>query len=59
MLNRLYLFFGVACLAFYGISGFMGWEYFGYGRESPEQAQARHVAGGTRSVWISSYHGGK
>jgi hypothetical protein len=59
MFNKLYLLFGAACLSFYGAAGVMGWEFGGYGRESPQQAQARHASGGTRSVWIHSYYGGK
>ena len=59
MLNKIYLVFGTALLTFYGATGLMGWEIGSPGRESAEAAKARHTAGGYRSVWISSYRGGK
>ena len=51
--------FGTALLAFYAATGLMGWEVGAPGRESAQAAAARHASGGSRSVWISSYRGGK
>jgi hypothetical protein len=59
VLNKIYLVFGTALLAFYAAAGWMGWEVGALGRESAREAAARHAAGGHRSAWIFGYHGGK
>jgi hypothetical protein len=57
--QKLYLVFGTGLLAFYGATGWMGWEVGSPGRESAQAAAARHASGGHRAVWINSYRGGK
>jgi len=59
MLSKLYLLFGTAVLGLYSTASFMGWETGTMARETSQQSTARHAAGGHRSIWISSYMGGK
>jgi hypothetical protein len=59
MFQKLYLLLGTAVLGVYGTAAFMGWETGGYGRETSQQAAARHASGGHRLFWISSYRAGK
>ena len=59
MINKLYLLFGTALLGLYTTAAFRGWEVGGLARESAAASTARHASGGHRSVWITSYRGGK
>lgn len=57
-MNMLYAILGGGLLGLYGLATALGWEA-GWSREDPAKATARHASGGHRSVWISSYRGGK
>ena len=59
MMHKLYLMLGTGVLGLYTTAAFMGWEAGTLSRETAAQSTARHAAGGHRSLWISSYRGGK
>jgi hypothetical protein len=61
VLSKAYLVLGIAILSLYSVGEFMGWEYTGPGRETPQAAHARHASGGSRShFWyFGGYRGGK
>jgi len=59
MLTKIYLAVGTALLGLYTAASLLGWEIGTPGRETPQQSAARHAAGGSRVIWISSYRGGK
>lgn len=59
MLNKLYAAFAAGVIGLYGVSTFRGWEFFNYGRETPQESTARHLSGGHRSFWIAGFRGGK
>ena len=59
MLIKGYSLLAGGLLALYTTAGIFGWEIGTFGRESVQQSTARHASGGHRSVWISSYRGGK
>ena len=59
MLIKAYTVLAGGCLAYYAVAAFFGWEIGTMSRESTQQSTARHASGGHRSVWISSYRGGK
>jgi hypothetical protein len=59
MMNKLYLLLGTAVLGLYATAAFMGWEAGTLSRETAAQSAARHASGGHRSIWITSYRGGK
>ena len=59
MLIKAYAVLAGGLLALYGTAAFFGWEVGTLGRETTQQSTARHASGGHRSVWISSYRGGK
>ena len=59
MFIKSYGLFAGGLLAYYGMASFFGWEVGTMSRESAQQSTARHASGGHRSVWISSYRGGK
>jgi hypothetical protein len=59
MMTKLYALLGTGILGFYTTAGVMGWEQGGYGKETPEQAKARHASGGHRTGYYSIFRGGK
>ena len=58
-MRAIYSVTSAALLGWYALAGVFGWELGGYGRETAQQSTARHASGGHRSVWITSYRGGK
>ena len=58
-LHMIYLALGAGVLGLYTAAAALGWEPGTLARETAQQSTARHAAGGHRSVWISSYRGGK
>ena len=59
MLTRVYLTLSTLAIGLYGLATVRGWEFVSYGKETVQQSTARHQSGGHRSLWISSFRGGK
>lgn len=59
MLNKVYAGLCAAMIAIYVTASWQGWELNWYGRETPQESSARHLAGGHRSFWIAGFRGGK
>jgi hypothetical protein len=59
MWSRIYAVVGSMVLLGYGAAAWTGWEFGTLGRETPQQAAARHAAGGHRASSFWFFRGGK